>query len=65
MERGVATTKTRNLSSLIGEGLTKVYHTGEVDSHALRGADFELRPGELCFEDYDFTSAGERELFLV
>jgi putative ABC transport system ATP-binding protein len=37
----------RNLSCLIGEDLTKVYHTGEVDIPALRGADFELRPGEL------------------
>ena len=34
-------------SSLIGHGLTKVYHTGEVEIHALRGVDFELRPREL------------------
>ena len=27
--------------------MTKVYHTGDIDIHALRGADFELRPGEL------------------
>ena len=47
MKKNVAKTKARNLSCLVGEGLTKVYHTGEVDIHALRGADFELRPGEL------------------
>ena len=35
------------MSCLVGRGLTKVYHTGEVDIHALRGADFELHPGEL------------------
>jgi putative ABC transport system ATP-binding protein len=35
------------VSCLVGRGLTKVYHTGEVDIHALRGADFELHPGEL------------------
>ena len=35
------------MSCLVGHRLTKVYHTGEVDIHALRGADFELRPGEL------------------
>jgi putative ABC transport system ATP-binding protein len=27
--------------------LTKVYHMGEVDVHALRGVDFDLREGEL------------------
>ena len=27
-------------------GLTKVYHTGEVDVHALRGVDLDLFPGE-------------------
>lgn len=42
-----ATTKDRNASCLVGQGLTKVYHTGEIEIHALRGADFELRPGEL------------------
>src|SRR3972149_6002786 len=28
-------------------GLTKVYHVGEVDVHALRGIDFELAESEL------------------
>src|SRR6186713_1001108 len=28
-------------------GITKVYHMGEVDVHALRGVDFDLFPGEL------------------
>ncbi len=32
---------------LIGRGITKVYHTGDVEIHALRGVDFDLRPGEL------------------
>ena len=32
---------------LVARGLTKVYRTGEVEIHALRGADFELNPGEL------------------
>ena len=29
------------------EGLTKVYHMGEVDVHALRGIDLDLYEGEL------------------
>ncbi len=33
--------------SLVARGLTKVYHTGDIEIHALRGADFELNPGEL------------------
>jgi len=28
-------------------GLTKVYHMGEVDIHALRGVDMDILPGEL------------------
>jgi putative ABC transport system ATP-binding protein len=47
MKSSAATTKHRNVSCLVGQQLTKVYHTGEVDIHALRGTDFELRPGEL------------------
>lgn len=37
----------RNSSCLVGRGLTKVYRTGDVEIHALRGADFSLNPGEL------------------
>ena len=33
--------------TLVADGLTKVYRTGEVEVHALRGVDFELRQGEL------------------
>ena len=33
--------------TLQGEGLTKVYHTGSVDVHALRGVDLYLSEGEL------------------
>ncbi len=33
--------------SLIAHGLTKTYHTGEIEIRALRGVDFELKPGEL------------------
>jgi putative ABC transport system ATP-binding protein len=37
------------VSGLVFEasGLTKVYHMGEVDIHALRGVDLDLREGEL------------------
>lgn len=37
----------QNSEGLIARGLTKIYQTGDVEIHALRGADFELRPGEL------------------
>jgi putative ABC transport system ATP-binding protein len=47
MKSSGAIAKGQNVSCLVGQDLTKVYHTGEVDIHALRGADFELRPGEL------------------
>jgi putative ABC transport system ATP-binding protein len=33
--------------TLSARGLTKTYHTGEVDVHALRGVDLELCEGEL------------------
>ncbi len=33
--------------TLIARGLTKIYRTGEVEIHALRGVDFELDEGEL------------------
>ena len=33
--------------TLSGRGLTKTYHTGEVDVHALRGVDLDLYLGEL------------------
>jgi putative ABC transport system ATP-binding protein len=33
--------------TLIARGLTKIYHAGEVEIRALRGADFELYSGEL------------------
>lgn len=33
--------------TLSGRGLTKVYRTGEVEVHALRGADLDLYQGEL------------------
>ncbi len=33
--------------TLAGEALTKVYHTGSVDVHALRGVDLQLLEGEL------------------
>jgi putative ABC transport system ATP-binding protein len=32
---------------LVARDLTKVYRSGEVEIHALSGASFELRPGEL------------------
>ena len=47
MKNSGATTKYRNASCLVARRLTKVYHTGDIEIHALRGADFELRPGEL------------------
>ena len=34
-------------ATLSGRGLTKTYHTGEVDVHALRGVDLDLYQGEL------------------
>ncbi|TPW01315.1 MAG: putative ABC transport system ATP-binding protein, partial [Alphaproteobacteria bacterium] len=37
-----------NTTVLQGVGLTKVYRMGEVDVHALRGVDVELREGEFA-----------------
>ena len=34
--------------TLCAEALSKVYHVGEVDIHALRGVDVTLHAGELC-----------------
>jgi putative ABC transport system ATP-binding protein len=33
--------------TFVAKGITKVYHMGEVDVHALRGVDLELWPAEL------------------
>jgi putative ABC transport system ATP-binding protein len=41
------TAATRWTDTLVARGLTKIYRTGEVEIQALRGVDFELRPGEL------------------
>ncbi len=35
------------MATLCGRGLTKVYHAGAVDIHALRGVDVDLFAGEL------------------
>lgn len=35
-------------ATLRAEALSKVYHVGEVDIHALRGVDVTLHAGELC-----------------
>lgn len=35
------------VTTLTARNLTKVYHTGEVDVHALRGVDLDLYEGEL------------------
>jgi len=39
--------ETERRVTLRTEGLTKVYHTGEVEVHALRGIDLELYESEL------------------
>jgi putative ABC transport system ATP-binding protein len=36
-----------DLPTISARGLTKVYHTGEVEVHALRGATLDFAPGEL------------------
>lgn len=40
-------TNSGNLPVFKANGLTKVYHMGEVEVHALRGIDLELKHGEL------------------
>jgi putative ABC transport system ATP-binding protein len=35
-------------AAFVARGLTKVYHMGEVDVHALRGVDIDLFPGEFA-----------------
>ena len=42
-----AADRVRAGQGLVARGLTKVYRSGEVDIHALRGVDFDLDPGEL------------------
>ncbi len=42
-----ATASAESAAVLRTRNLTKVYRTGEVEVHALRGVDLELRPGEL------------------
>ncbi len=37
----------RTHDGLVARGLTKIYRTGPVEVHALRGADFDLHAGEL------------------
>ena len=39
--------ETSDLPTISARGLTKVYHTGEVEVHALRGATLDFAPGEL------------------
>jgi len=38
---------TADTPTIRARGLTKVYHTGEVEVHALRGATLDFAPGEL------------------
>ncbi|HSH42998.1 MAG TPA: ABC transporter ATP-binding protein [Arenicellales bacterium] len=35
-------------ATLSARGLTKVYHTGDVEVHALRGVDLDLHPSEMA-----------------
>jgi putative ABC transport system ATP-binding protein len=43
----VAQATANSLPAIRARGLTKVYRTGDVEVHALRGVDLELRAGEL------------------
>jgi putative ABC transport system ATP-binding protein len=47
MGTNASPTGKQNSVSLLGQGITKIYQTGSVEIQALRGVDFELRPGEL------------------
>jgi putative ABC transport system ATP-binding protein len=47
MSTNALPTGKQNSVSLLGQGITKIYQTGSVEIQALRGVDFELRPGEL------------------
>ena len=47
MSTNALPTGKQNSVSLLGQGITKIYQTGSIEIQALRGVDFELRPGEL------------------
>ena len=47
METGAAQTERNGEPALSASGLTKVYHTGEVEVHALRGVSMDLYPADL------------------
>ncbi|MEQ8787809.1 MAG: ABC transporter ATP-binding protein [Pirellulaceae bacterium] len=46
-EPGVAAAETSRTAVFEARGITKVYHIGEIDVHALRGVDMDLFQGEL------------------
>ena len=48
MNSAASSPEPRRTATLSARGLTKVYHTGEVEVHALRGVDLELFPGEMA-----------------
>jgi putative ABC transport system ATP-binding protein len=43
-----STSGDRDTATLSARGVTKVYHTGEVEVHALRGVDLDLFPREMA-----------------